>query len=472
MHIAKRTGKKGQVSWRVHVHYQGKHVTKVFRDLKVAKQWGREQERSIEQTGMPSTIEDRKKHTVGEIVQKYLETVTPTKGSSVSETSVLKAFLKRDICKLTLAEIKPKHAHAHIDARLKETWVPKGQKTARPLTPRTVAREKASIQRVFTHARMKQWDGCEDLDNPFERVPIEGSTFERDRKLEPGELEKLLKACKPLRGFNNRFHVPLAIHLAIGTGMRLQEIFNLTWGDIDLEKRTIKIRKSKTDRKQKRPGRTIVMPLRIKLGLWWHAHTAQIREREVNRPIFPMTKDAFKFTWKNLVKRAGIPGEHTAYMLKGQRIEPDGQGLKFLDLRREAATRFHAAGLTEPETQYMLGHGGNTVTTKVYIQVDPKVIADKLDRYYFGPHHDKIKFEDWLFILMRQASPNIVPLDHEMGEWIRRGTEKFGDEWPANSLKEEGGGLILKEIREEAKAAADQAKAQDQQKVIKFRKGG
>jgi hypothetical protein len=67
MHIAKRIGKTGQVSWRVHVHYQGKHVTKVFRDRKAGERWGREQERSIDQTGMPSTIEDRKKHTVAEI---------------------------------------------------------------------------------------------------------------------------------------------------------------------------------------------------------------------------------------------------------------------------------------------------------------------------------------------------------------------------------------------------------------------
>jgi hypothetical protein len=73
MHIVKRTGSKtGRVSYRVHVHFKGKHLAKVFRDRKVGERWGRLQETAIESTGMVSPIEEQKKHTVGEIVRKYL----------------------------------------------------------------------------------------------------------------------------------------------------------------------------------------------------------------------------------------------------------------------------------------------------------------------------------------------------------------------------------------------------------------
>jgi integrase len=54
------------------------------------------------------------------------------------------------------------------------------------------------------------------------------------------------------------------MYLALDTGMRMQEILNLKWSDIDFEQRRIEIRKSKTDRKQVakggRAGRRIVLP--------------------------------------------------------------------------------------------------------------------------------------------------------------------------------------------------------------------
>lgn len=43
--------------------------------------------------------------------------------------------------------------------------------------------------------------------------------------------------------------------------MRLQEIFNLTWQDIDFDNRRIEIRKSKTDHLSAYEGRTIVLTI-------------------------------------------------------------------------------------------------------------------------------------------------------------------------------------------------------------------
>jgi integrase len=54
----------------------------------------------------------------------------------------------------------------------------------------------------------------------------------------------------------------VAIWFAIETGMRLQEIFNLTWKDIDPGKRRVKITKSETDHMNAYKGRTIVLTVR------------------------------------------------------------------------------------------------------------------------------------------------------------------------------------------------------------------
>jgi integrase len=83
----------------------------------------------------------------------------------------------------------------------------------------------------------------------------------------------LFAACKECHG-NNKFYVPLAMDLAVTTGMRLQEIFNLTWGDIanpfsveGINKRRIVIRKSKTDYKTGVHGRTIVMSIEARYSI-------------------------------------------------------------------------------------------------------------------------------------------------------------------------------------------------------------
>ncbi len=81
--------------------------------------------------------------------------------------------------------------------------------------------------------------------------------------MEDGELERILEACKHCLEPNSYF-VPLAIHLAIDTGLRRQEIFNLMWSDIDDANRRIRIRKSKTDKATGNVGATIVLPAKAK----------------------------------------------------------------------------------------------------------------------------------------------------------------------------------------------------------------
>lgn len=75
------------------------HFPDTKQGWKDAEHWEAEQLRSIRITGLPLTIDDLKKHTVKDIVDRYLKEVTPTKGSSKSETTVLKKFLKTDLAK-------------------------------------------------------------------------------------------------------------------------------------------------------------------------------------------------------------------------------------------------------------------------------------------------------------------------------------------------------------------------------------
>jgi integrase len=333
-------------------------ISKAFELKANAERWEREQERSIEATGLPATIKELQKHTVGDIVRRYLEEKTPGKGCAVSERTVLEKFLKRDICQKSLASYasgSKEDGYKYRDGRLKETW------RGRPITPRTVRREVNSIQHVFEVAR-EEW-GYTNLANPFRKLSIKGSMHKRRERLKPGQLEKLEQACKDCRGLN-RYYVPLAVYLAIETGMRLQEIFNLTWQDIDFKKRRIEIPKSKTDHVSEYKGRTIVLTVMASLFLLQLVVRLKQEGRynQDSTPVFPMTRGAFKQSWADVCKRAGI------------------SDLTFHDLRREAGSRFHQAGLTKPEQDRMMGHANRDISM-VYIDVDLKSIQDKLDRY-------------------------------------------------------------------------------------------
>jgi integrase len=338
-----------------------------------AELWAGEYERDIRLTGLPPTIEALKKHTVGDITLRYLKEMTPAKGCCVSETAVLNKFLKRDICSMSLASFRDKQeGYKYVSDRLKESWKSPGSKgKAKPITPRTIRREVNTIQHVFEVAK-ERW-GMTNLFNPFRELEIKGSSHKRRRALQPGELEKLLEACKDCRGLN-RYYVPLAIYLAIETAMRLQEIFNLAWGDVNIQTRRIEIRKSKTDHVSDYEGRTIVLTC---MAMYLLDHGEEARPAAA-KLIFPMTKGAFEQSWADVRKRAGIEADRR------------GEILEFKDLRREAGNRFEKAGLSKLEHDLMLGHADKSMRG-VYISPEGplKSIQDKLDRHTIGMTFDE-----------------------------------------------------------------------------------
>jgi integrase len=370
-HISEYKLQDGTIRYRAHVHRAAhKAVTQGgFKYKRDADRWATEQERSILLTGMPRTHEEYKKILLSKLVKIYLEKITPGKASHVSEAAMFNKFLGYDICKLSLAAIKQKDVYDYIEQRRKEK-----SRHGRPISDATIRRDINSIGNVFVIAR-KKW-GYEDLPNPFAGDLDLKSTNRRKRRLEEGEENELWKACERCLGLN-RFYVPLAIALAIHTGMRLQEIFNLTWQDIDFKKRRIEIRRSKTDHKSEYAGRTIVLTIRADYFLSHLAmHLSAERRLKLTDRIFPMNTDAFKQSWADVRKRAKI------------------KGLVFHDLRREAGSRFDVAGLTKAEHDLMMGHKNNDMTS-LYIHSELKTIQDKLDRYMLNGKTLDEAWKEW-----------------------------------------------------------------------------
>jgi integrase len=307
-------------------------------------------------------------HTVQDVVEFY---IANNPHLSRNNLITLRAFLREKISEKNLLQLTKQDVNWFIEKKKKETSKAPGVNgEAKPLSPRTVRRLFNILQRVF------QWTieyraGFETLPNHFRGIRIQGSTGGRRRRsLHDGELERIMEACKKCHNPNSYF-LPLAIYLAIDTGMRRQEIFNLTWKDIDDDNRRITIRKSKTDKATGNlNGVKIVLPALAKHLLVTLAMIQQpsgagkyFKFPTDNEPIFPMTGRAFSQAWGDVLKRAGI------------------EDLHFHDLRREANIRFIKAGLVQEERNLQLRHADKSMNAVYQGEYMLHQIQDKLDRY-------------------------------------------------------------------------------------------
>ena len=156
------------------------------------------------------------------------------------------------------------------------------------------------------------------------------------------ELDRLLVECHR-RG--NRL-LASAIVLAVETGMRRGELLTVRWCNTNLEARTIYIPFSKS-------GRSRTIPLTLLAQ-----ETIQKLPRRDER-IIPLSSNALRLTWERVRRKAGIVG------------------LRWHDLRHEAASRFFERGLNIAEVAAIVGHSDFRMLAR-YVHPRAEDIAAKL----------------------------------------------------------------------------------------------
>ena len=222
--ISKRSG-----GWFVQIRRKGYEPQfKTFPTKADAQRWARERETSIDRGDQPVSHRDLKRTTLGDLIDRYLKEVTPSKLSADTEALRLKKMRKASVCSLSLADLSSVPVAAYRDGRLRE------------VKPGTIAREMSLLHNVIEVAR-KDWGYglTANVVAQVRRIPVRNA---RDRRLETGELGRLKAALASTR---NPLVRP-AILLAIETGLRRGELLNLTWRHIDLEKRIAFIPHTKT----------------------------------------------------------------------------------------------------------------------------------------------------------------------------------------------------------------------------------
>jgi len=321
--IEKRTSKTGMVSYRVKVRLKG-HPTQTasFERRTDAKKWAQQTETAIRE-GRHFKTREAKRHTLAELIERYLSDVMPHKPKSAYDQTHQLGWWNDKIGSYLLADITPALLVECRD-NLANTPTLKGKRAAA-----TVNRYLASVSHAFNVA-VKEWGWLED--SPMSKVSKFKEPRGRVRFLSDEERPKLLTACQES---DNPYLYPVVV-LALSTGARKMEICSLKWSDIDLKRDNPRITLHETKNGERR-----LLPLA--------GHALELvrdlaKVRRIDTPLLFPSKVS---TSKPMDIRAPF-----VRALKAAEIED----FRFHDLRHSAASYLAMNGASLAEIAEVLGH--------------------------------------------------------------------------------------------------------------------
>ncbi len=302
--LRKRNGK-----WQVQIRRPHQpSINRSFIHKSRAQQWARKVEAEIDVKGLLPDTSLLKQHTLLDLINRYLDQITPKKRGHVNEQIRLKQIARHQIASYQLINLKPVHINSYVEERM------------RLVSPGTAARDLGVLHHLVETARL-QW-GIPFGEDLFKGVQKPKEPPSRDRRLDLHEEEILLQGC----ALSRVIYLKPIITLALETAMRRGEILAIQWDDINESLRTLRIPITKN-------GHPRVIPLSSKALTTLLGTPGGISER-----VYEVSPNAFRLAWDRLRKRVGIKDLH------------------FHDLRHEAISRFFEMGLSIPEVALISGH--------------------------------------------------------------------------------------------------------------------
>ncbi|UYW27503.1 site-specific integrase [Methylorubrum extorquens] len=273
-----------------------------------AERWARSLEAELDRCGALPDTRPAEKTTLAQVLERYRDTVSPTKRSSVTEIARINAILRRPICHRTMALLSSADLAAYRDERLKA------------VAPATVIRELNTISHAIDTAR-REWS-IHLATNPAKLVRRPSPPKGRTRRLEGNEEQILLAAADAGRV---RYLRPL-IELAVETGMRRGELLSLRWEHINLDRRVAHLPLTKN-------GTSRDVPLSTRA-----VETLRSLRTGESTTVFTAAPNAVRLAWERLRRRVGL------------------EDLHLHDLRHEAVSRLFEKGFNVVEVASISGH--------------------------------------------------------------------------------------------------------------------
>jgi integrase len=344
--ILKRPGPKGKAVWQVQVRKKGYPAQiKTFDRKTDAQKWAKKIEHQME-AGQWKDSKEASQITLGQALDRYLETVTPRKRPKTQTSENLSAsHLKKSMGKLSLLQVTPEKVATYRDGRLAH------------VSPNSVRIELALLSHLFAIAQ-REWS-FHGLDNPVRKVNRPRIPEGRCPVLSEEQISHLLNEC---RKSTTKLLYPFVL-LALHTGCRSMELRSLRWSQVDLDGNFISLigMDTKTHRSRAIPltpaARDVLINLaedqEIKKVVDLHGHAVGL--------VFPSRRDPSKprdmhMSFDRAVKRAGLENL------------PGAGKLRIHDLRHLCGTFLVMNGVDLETIRDILGHR-DLATTQRYLHV-------------------------------------------------------------------------------------------------------
>lgn len=321
-YIQERKNGDAQITYRVQIRLKGFPIqTATFERKTDAKRWAQQTEAAIRE-GRHFKTSAAKKHTLAELIDRYIRDVLPTKPKSLKKQTAQLNWWKEQIGSYALADIAPSIIVEQRDILLHGQTIRKAQRS-----PATVVRYLAALSHAFTIA-VKEWGWLES--NPIAMITRPKEPRGRVRFLSDDEREKLLDTAKQ----SKNGYLYLILVLCLSTGARKMEILGLHWKNVDLSRGIITLHETKNNERRALPLTGHAMDL-----MKQHAKVKRIDTDLVfPSPSNPKIPIDIRTPFETALKKAEI------------------EDFRFHDLRHSAASYLAMNGASLAEIAEVLGH--------------------------------------------------------------------------------------------------------------------
>ncbi len=301
-YFRKRSG-----AWEASIEKKGfPRISRTFDTKGEAEIWAATVESEIGR-GVYVSRKEAENTTLSEALDRYEREVSSEKKGHRREKTRILIWKNHPLAKRFLASIRGSDMASYRDERMKAGYA-----------SNTIRLELAIISHLFEIAR-KEW-GMEGLSNPVKSIRMPSPPSGRDRRLQTGELEKLLESSSE--------EMNQVIRFALETAMRRGEIAGMTWDMVDLKKRTVTLPDTKNGQKRIVPLSTEAVTILKE----------RLNTRRIDGKVWDIGLDAISQNFANACQKAGISGLH------------------FHDLRHEATSRLFEKGFDTMEVKTITGH--------------------------------------------------------------------------------------------------------------------
>ncbi|MFA0236737.1 tyrosine-type recombinase/integrase [Vibrio sp. 10N.222.55.C7] len=347
-HIQKIKTQSGITKYKCRVRERQSGVTtvdktKTFTKKASATAWGDQEVEKVESVRHGGIIPT--KQTIGFLIEKALQ--PPEFANKRTMGFNLRLLLRYPIASTTLTDFNDHDLIKHCQYRREHDGV----------LPQTIAVEVSNLRSIFKQAK-PMWQVAIN-DEVFKSahhtlvfMGLIGKSARRSRRPNQLEIEMLVAGLKEReQSFVSFIPFTDIFVISILTCMRIGEICDIRWTDINETQRAVMVRNRKDPRKK--AGNHQWVPL---LGDSWEIIQRQPKN---NERVFPYNSRSVSAGFQRVRDSLGI------------------KDLRYHDLRREGASRLFEAGFSIEEVAQVTGHRSLNTLWQVYTELYPNRLHGK-----------------------------------------------------------------------------------------------